>query len=423
MQQLQIDLQIPFAPKKRTTAREKFITLLMFVEKNYKKRSQWISDSRLEANWKQLQQKHPSNTRELDWLNYFLAILKNESKELSERKTALAHLRCYYQDLCYWATQDFWKKLHNKDLWEWQELFDEATTTFESLEKAQKALKTFQPEVSIQQFVRRMIFFNLSNWRDKKIGRDTRIDRFSLDTYSMEDGQEDKNHFSRQRQVEEAMALNKELQQNKFVLKERQERALALIESAIENIERDLGKYKNAKVGQSNLKLWDLLVLTYGFNLLQTGAAEILKLNHKSINQATISRSLKSFRLKIQLDLIKEFSSEIKEELGDGFNDEEKSIESLMEDWVKNKKNEVEEVLKVGLQERVFNLVVMPEEQRLKQIGQKQQIESLVRKELEAWCDRSLQISINFQILPPKLNAQIEKLVGDFVDKLGVYEN
>ena len=418
-----IDQEIPFPPKKRLTVRERFITLLMFVEKERKKRSQWIPDTRLEANWKQLQQKHPSDISELDWLNYFLAILKDESKPGSERKTALAHLKCYYQDICYWSTQDFWKKLRNKDLWEWQELFDEATTTFESLEKAKKGLKTFQPEVSIKQFVRRGIFFNLSNWRDKKIGRDTRIHRFSLDAYPMGDSQEDKNRFSRQRQVEEAMVLNKELQQNKSVLKNQQERVLTLIDSALEKIEGGVGKYKNAKVGQTNLRMWDLLVLTYGFNLVQTGAAEVLKLNQISINPATISRSLKSFRLKIQLDLIKEFYPEIKQELGDGCNDQEKPIENLMEDWVKNKKNEVDEVLKARLQEQVFNLVVMPEEQRLKQIGQKQQIESLVRKELEAWCDRSLQISIDCQILPPKLNEKIEQLVGEFVEKLGVNES
>ena len=430
MQQPQIDREIPFPPKKRIAVREKFITLLMFVEENCRKRSHWVTDSRLETNWKQLQQKHPSDTSELDWLNYFLATLKDESKQLSERKTALAHLKCYYQQICYWETQNFWEKLHNKDfsikgklLWEWQELFDEATATFESLEKAEKDLKKFQPHLSVKKYIQQAAFYNLSNWRDKKIGRNTRIDSFSFDVNSTGDSQENNNCFSRQRQVEEAMILNEELQNQKKLSKNQQERALALIDLALKKIERSVGKYKNARVGQSNLKMWDLLVLTYGFNLVQTGAFEIFKLNQISVNQATISRSLKNFRLKIQLDLIKEFSQEIKEVLSDGCNDGGEPIENLMEDWVKNKKNEVDEVLKERLQERVFNLAVIPEEQRLKQIGQKQQIESLVRKELEAWCARSLQISIDSEILPPKLNEKIEQLVRDFVKKLEVDES
>lgn len=425
MQQSKIDREVPRLFQKQATVREQFTTLLMFAEKQGLKRGEWVKDRRLEENWEQLQQKHPSHSSELDWLSYFLVIVKDVSKLLLERQIALAHLKCYYQVTCYWATNNFWENLHKKNfsstgelIWEWEELFDEATATFDSIEKAEKNFKDFQPERSTKEYVKKVVYYNLSNWRDKKIGRDTRIDRLSLDAYSKGDSQEDNNCFSRSRKIEEVMVQNEKLRREMSFSKNEQDRALALVDSILKKIEQDVGKYKNTKVGKTNIKLWDLLVLTYGLNLLQSGASEVLKLNQIPINQATISRCIKSFALKIQLKIFKEFEREIKDFVGEGLKEEEEPIENLMGDLLKKKKKEVDEVLKDRLQEKVFTLAVMPQERQLKETERIKPIDVLVREELEAWCDRSLQISINSEKLPEKLNGKIVKLVEKFAKQL-----
>ena len=429
MQQSKIDRLIPLPFKRRTIVRERFVTLLMFVEENGLKRSQWVPDSRLETNWKQLLQLYPSNS-ELDWLSYFLDIVKEPSKPLPEREKALAHLKSYYQETCYWAAKKFWENLYKKNfsttaelIWEWEDLFDKATGIFECLEKAESDLKDFQPYKSIKRYVQTVVYYNLSNWRDKKIGRNTSIESISLDTYSAADSQEDKNWFLRQRQIEEAMALNEQLKEENYSSREMQERVLALVESELEQIKENRGIARKSKVGKTNLKLWDLLVLTYGLNLKQTGASLVLNANKKSINQATISRSLTTFILQLKLQLIKEFIPEIKEAFNEELNDEEKPIESVMEDWVKKKEKELYEVLKDRLQEKIFTLAIMSKERKLKQVGVTMPMEGFVREELNAWCDRSLDLCIRKEILPEKLDKKIEQLVRDFVKLLAVCDS
>ena len=423
--QSKIDREVPRLFHKRTTAREKFTTLLMFAEKLGLKRGEWIEDRRLEANWNDLLQKHPSHSSELDWLSYFLVIVKDLSKPLLERQTALAHLKCYYQVTCYWATKNFWENLHKKNfsttgelIWEWQQVFDEATTMFDSIERVENHLRDFQPERSTKEYVKKVVYFNLSNWRDKKIGRDTRIDRLSLDAYSTEDSQEDNNCFSRSRVIEDFMVQNEELKNEISFSKKKQERALALVDSILKQIETNVGKDYKIKVGKTDLKLWNLLLLTYGLNLLQSEASEVLKSNQIPIAQATISRSIKNFGLKIQLEIVKEFKEEIKDFLGKGLNDEEERIENVMGGMLKKKKKEIDEVLKERLQEKVFTLAVMPQELELKKTERTKPIDVLVREELEGWCDRYLKISINSEKLSEKANKKIVKLVLKFAKKL-----
>lgn len=423
--QSKIDREVPRLFQKRATAKEQFTTLLMFAEKHRLKRGEWVKDDRLEANWKQLQQQHPSHSSELDWLSYFLVIVKDISKPLLERQTALAHLKCYYQITCYWATNNFWENLHKKNfsttgelIWEWQQIFDEATRIFDSLEKVENDLKDFQPDRSTKEYVKKVVYFNLSNWRDKKIGRNARIDRLSLDAYLTEESQENSNCFSRSKKIEDLTIQNEELKRENSVSKKQQNRALALVDSVLNKIENNVGKYYKTKVGQTNLKLWNLLLLTYGLNLLQSEASEVLKANEIAITQATISRSIKKFCLKIQLEIVKEFEAEIKEVLGEGSNDLEQPIENLMGDLLKKKKKEIDDILKERLQEKVFTLAVMPQEGELKKTAATKPIDVLVREELEAWCDRYLKISINSEKLSEKANKKIVKLVLKFAKKL-----
>ena len=423
MEQAKSERNIPLAPKKRTTVREKLTTLLMFTEKGSLNLAEWVCDPRLESNWKQLVESDASQMKELDWLSNFLLIANKPSSSLPERKIALAHLKCYYQETCYWETRKFWGKLQATNfygtqiIWEWQELFERASATFDCLKNAEKDLKNFQPELSAKEYVKKVIFYNLSNWRDKKIGRETRIKCFSLDASLTGDSQEKNNCFSGKIKFEKALAKTENLKKEMCFSKRQQERVLALFDSELERLEKSVAEDSQTKKGKANLRLWIFLVLTYGLTLRQSGAAEVLKSNKIPINQATISRSIKTFVIKLQLQVFKEFEGEIKEALGEGWNDEEEPIEKRIDKW----KKEVNEVLKSCLEERVFTLAIMPKARELKQTGVT--IKSLVRQELEAWCDRSLEISINSEVLPDRPNKKIEQLVREFVKKLGVDES
>jgi hypothetical protein len=424
MEQSKSYREIPSRPKKRTTVREKFTTLLMFTEKGNLNVAEWVCDSRLESNWKQLLESDASQMKELDCLSNFLLIAKKPSSSLPKRQTALAHLKCYYQETCYWETRKFWGKLQITNfsgaeiIWEWQELFDRATATFDCLKNAEKDLKSFKPDLSAKEYVKKVIFYNLSNWRDKKIGRATQIKSFSLDASLTGDIQEENPYFSRQVKVKQALAIREKLKKEMCFSKKQQERVLVWFDSELEKLEKSVAEDSQTKKGKGNFKLWIFLVLTYGLMLRQSGAAEVFKRNKIPISQATISRNIKTFVIKLQLQVFREFEGEIKETLGEGWNDEEEPIEKKIEKW----KNEVNEVLKYCLQERVFTLAVMPKAQHLKQAGVTTTIDSLVRKELEGWCDRSFQISIKSEILPEKLDKKIKELVREFVEKLGVCE-
>ncbi len=423
MEQSKSERNIPFPPKKRTTVREKFTTLLMFTERGSLNLAEWVGDPRLESNWKQLVDSDASQMKELDCLSNFLLIANKPSNSLAERKIALAHLKCYYQETCYWETRKFWGKLQITNfsgaeiIWEWQEIFDRAVATFECLKNVEKDLKKFKPELSAKEYLKKVIFYNLSNWRDKKIGREIRMNCFSLDASFAGGSQEENNCFSGQIKVEKALATTENLKKEMCFSKKQQERVLALFDSELEKLEKSAAEDSQTKEGKANRKLWIFLVLTYGLALRQSGAAEVLKSNKIATNQATISRSIKTFVFQIQLQVFKEFEREIKEALGEGWNDEEEPIEKKIRKW----KNEVNEVLRYCLQEKVFTLAVLPKAQQLKQTGVT--IKSLVRQELESWCDRSLQISINSEVLPDKPNKKIEQLVQGWAEKLGVDES
>ena len=424
MERAKSERNIPFRPQKRTTVREKFTTLLMFTEKGGLNVTEWVCDPRLESNWKQLVESDVSQMKELDCLTNFLLIANKPSNSLPKRQIALAHLKCYYQETCYWETRKFWGKLQITNfsgaeiIWEWQEIFDSAAATFDCLKNAEKDLKNFQPEVSAKEYVKKVIFYNLSNWRDKKIGRETRIKSFSLDASLTENFPEENYCFSRQIKVEKALDTTEKLKKEMCFSKKQQGRVLALFDSELDKIEKSVAGDSQTKKGRASLRLWIFLVLTYGLKLRQSGAAEVFKSNKMPMSQGTISRSIKIFVIKLQLQVVKEFEMEIKEALGEGWNDEEEPIEKRIEKW----KNEVNEVLRYCLQERVFTLAILPKAQQLKAQAQKP-IDGLVRQELEEWCHRSFEISINSEVLPEKLNKKIEQLVREFVKKLGVDES
>lgn len=415
MEEVKSDRNIPLPPKKRRAARQKFTTLLMFTEKGHSNLAEWVSDPRLESNWELLVKSGASQGEETNWLSHFLLIVKTASNSLEARQIALAHLKCYYQETCYWGTREFWGYLQTTNfyrteiIWEWQEVFDSAKATFECIEKAEKNLKNFQPKHSAIEYVKTVIFYNLSNWRDKKIGRDTQIKSFSWDASLTGDIQEEDRCFSRNRKVENALAKTENLKKERYISKKQQERLLVVFDSELERLEKSVEKDSKTKKGKTNLRLWIFLVLTYGLTLRQNGAAEVLESNNISISQATISRSIQTFVMKLNLQVFKEFEREIREALCEGWNDEEEPIEKKIEKW----KKEVNEVLIDRLQEKVFTLAIMPEAEQLKTQTEK---ESLVRKELEGWCDRSLQLSIKSGMLTPKLDKKIEKLVLNWVE-------
>lgn len=417
MQQFKNDSEIPFSPKKRTGIVEKFTTLLMFPPKNGCQVSEWVSDRKLEVHMKQLIGKYPERSAEKEWLSYFLKILLDPSESVAEREMARKHLLSFYQETAYWATRKFKRNFQSQaDLWTWEEIFDTAAEMFHDLETAVNDLSNLNLEVSSQKYVKRILYRKITNWRDRKIGRNAMITQIDLDG-PKDNLESDVHSLSRRKKIEQAIIQQTSVKEENINKKQQQDRALSAIGAELDKLEASSATA--AKIGKTNVSLWVILLLTYGLNLKQLGTAELLKLNQQPINQSTINRHVNPFVLRLQLKLLYEFREEIHEFWGDRLTEESEPIEKtpLFQQWMKKKQKEVENCLRQDLNERMFYKVVTNNMSRLNNC-RREELQALIRYQLEAWYRENYEISMQASLLSESLENKVHKIVINWLKLL-----
>ena len=324
MSSFDLNREIPFYPKRRQTTLSRFSTLIAIETTQKGPIAKWVDDPALKNKMARGVELAPER-EEREWLSDFLNLLRDRDRSPEERERARQHILCFYQETCFWTVKKLWRKV--KCLYPiatWQEVFELAGEDFETLDGAIAALKTFDPARSTKNYIKTMVYRKIKHWLKKKLGPDSRIELISFEE-QIRDGETSGLSLSQQQAIQQKTVEEQEQQEALSERKIKRDRILEIVESELHKIEQTFLTENTPKIGKSPISLWAVLILSYGFNLMQSGASKLLAANNMIVDQTTLSRHLQKFKITLFVKCISEFSNELK----NVFEEEKKSDGTL----------------------------------------------------------------------------------------------
>ncbi|WP_139276462.1 hypothetical protein [Spirulina major] len=354
------DRELPWPPPKR---QEDFVTqfseCLFFVEQNNRTVSQWGVELRLKRNMVKLSAQYPNYGR-VDWLIYFIQRVISKTMSFGEQSQALRHLCCFYQvDFYYLAKQWWFKTKCPQGVYAWTDLFDAIATPFTNLEKAQVSLKDFDPKYTTKSYINKICYRVGRDWLRQKFGAqfEAQLGAVQLlgDAQSPSD---DDRAWAVHHKAEELALKEQAIQAEMTQYKVEQHRIWQRVIQSLANLEQQHQAQQLKTLHPSQLTLWDVMSIGYGFNIGQSGVDQILAGNHQRVTQSTICRRLTSFKTQLFLECLHEFSQEIQEGLGHCLPNDETHPD--FQKIAKAQHKKLEPLLRTYYQDWIYSTLIKP---------------------------------------------------------------
>ncbi|MBP0018303.1 MAG: hypothetical protein J7647_12245 [Cyanobacteria bacterium SBLK] len=414
MPSIDFDRDVPLYPKRRSNTVSRFSTLLKISPSHGRAIAEWITDSRLKANMTQLVNLIPDNA-EGDWLTYFLNILRNTGHPQAEREQARQHIFCYYQETFFWVVKKLWRKVkYLYPVATWNEVFECAGEDFEKLESAIAVLKHFDPSQSTRNYIRTIVYRKIRHWLEKQIGPHPRLDLISFDEQILNSEEE----ISTIQNIQTAVAEEQALKFTSSQRKNQHDRLLRIIEVELQKIERAFQAGQAPKIGKTQISLWVVLILSYGLNLMQSGAAKLLKANNLEVDQSALSRHLKTWKITLFIKCVHEFTNELKMNFTDGKESEENvPLEQNPEflEFANEKHKLLDDILKDFCQNWIVKKVLQPARSEIQL-----PVEEGIIKVLDRWFQCYFKLVLDLTCLSEVQNKKFNKAVSFWQQELNL---
>jgi hypothetical protein len=296
----------------------------------------------------------------VEWLIYFIQQVTSTTTPIAKQSQALRHLFCFYQVDFYYLAKRWWFKTKcPQGAYAWTDLFDAIATPFTNLEKAQISLKDFDPQYTTKSYINKICYRVGRDWLRQKFGVHFEDQLGAVEFWG--NGQSDSEGdrvWDVQHRAEKLALKEQDIQVEVTQYKVQQHRIWQRVAQSLDDLEKQHQAQQLDPLSPSQLTLWDVMSIGYGFNIGQSGVEKILISNHQRVTQCTLSRRLQVFKMELFLNCLDEFSQEIREELSDRLPTDE--THPAFQKIAKAQHKKLDPLLRIYYQDWIYSTLIKP---------------------------------------------------------------